>query len=765
MRISEGRSRSRQARIAFLLFLALMGPAAAAKSPADADTTALRPHPRIFLTPAFLAELKGRANNRNNDWPALKSKADSYLHMDVPPFARSGGTGITYTYQGGGWLDAIEHLGLMYQITGDARYARKVIEILNVINDVTKSGSVEPLSLDAGYPSRTVALGAALAYDWTFDQLTPEIKADTYASINAWFDWYKKSAYQNTCSGYSNYFGGHVLGFGIAGLATAGENPRGQEIATYIRNVFDVQMRYAFGPEGTFQCSGYTEATGGFAGGYPVESFNYGPPHFERLLQYTWAVQTATGEDIGSDYAKRIARNLLYNLKPDRWRSTDEGNFPGDTAQIMPRGLPLSLTLFLQGTKEGQWMQYYYNHMVNPPGVTGAYFLPSPFFGFLYGDRMRPALDYRTTEPTYFLSPGDNHVYTRFDWTDNAVWASFAAGGKVFAGHEANKAGHISIQRGRDYLLVNSGQWKGLNGYSGNPQSFDLASWRSNTLFFNDLGDYLPTSEGAIGGQAGWGPSRIQSELTPDFVYAKSDLSDNYARSNDQRSPKRSLHSYQRTFVQIGGNKFVLIDRVSVAKPTYVKEVCFHLNPMDGKPTISGDVVRTKVGASALFIKTLLPAKPVIEVVGDPVSNTDAHRITYREQVADSNASTELLALHVLMATGSSIAEMPDTRLLASADASMEGAFMQEGNASFVVMFSSSGQAQKGISYTAVFAGEGAHLLTDLVPGAYQVCRDGAVLLAEQRASGQGVLFFRSPGGGVFSVVAPGQTCGGRPGV
>ncbi len=150
---------------------------------------------------------------------------------------------------------------------------------------------------------------------------------------------------------------------------------------------------------------------------------------------------------------------------------------------------------------------------------------PIAFVRFLFYDRARPAADYRLTQPTWFYSPGDHHFYRRSSWQPDAVWTSIAGGTTHWAGHQMRGAGHIAIQRGNDYLLVNSGQWKGPTGDFGTPQAFDLRSWRGNTLFVDDFGDYLFTDADYVGGQGYWGTSSVLAQDGgPEFGYMKTDL-------------------------------------------------------------------------------------------------------------------------------------------------------------------------------------------------------------------------------------------------
>src|SRR6185503_14082067 len=104
-------------------------------------------------------------------------------------------------------------------------------------------------------------------------------------ALNAWYDWFARAAFQNDGPAYGNYFGGHVMGFGLAGYATESDNPRGREITAHVRRLFDTHVPPAF-------------TSGGFAGGYPIEGYVYGANHFQRLLFYMLAVKTATGEDL-----------------------------------------------------------------------------------------------------------------------------------------------------------------------------------------------------------------------------------------------------------------------------------------------------------------------------------------------------------------------------------------------------------------------------------------------------------------------------------
>src|SRR5262249_22539289 len=155
--------------------------------------------------------------------------------------------------------------------------------------------------------------------------------------------------------------------------------------------------------------------------------------------------------------------------------------------------------------------------------------------------------------------------------------------------------------------------------------------------------------------------------------------------------------------------------RAQFRSARYVKKLYFHLNPAGGPPAIAGDSASIRVGRSALFIRTLLPAAPVLAVAGDPVSGTDLRTLTYRLEVSDPNSSTAFTALNVLVAAPASTTTMPATVRVASTDGAMVGAMVADGAVSRIVLFAADGTPQSVVRYSA--SGEpgqaAVHVLTD----------------------------------------------------
>lgn len=684
--------------------------------------------PRIWLTPAVLSVLQAKAAANDADWLAVKASADTLLTYTVPAFQVSGGpnNAILYDYQGGGWGSAWTILGLAYQVTGTVAYATKAKEVISVaIAPFNDSGILTPISTDSGYPTRAAAAGLALAYDWCYDQLDATMKTGIFTTMHAWYDWYKAHALTATGPAFSNYFGGHLFGFGLYGVASAGDDPRGTEIRDYMRTLFGNTVGASFN-------------TGIFQGGYPCEGATYGINHFVRLLNYMQAVKTGTGEDLitGSGYGQKILKSLFYNFKPNRWQYTDTADNSGDTTGIPDAGLFVMLPTLLGNTTDAQWAQWFYQHLATAPTAGGTEAINK----FLWANPALPSADYRSVQPLVYNSAGDGHVYTRTDWTDTAVWSSFKAGA-AFAGNESNtishatrEAGHLAIQRGTDYLLVNSGQWKGATGYSGNPQAFDNRSWRTNTLVYQN-----PYSADYLGAQGYWGVDAILAYQTATaYTYCKTDLTTAYTNNIPT-----GLVAYVRSFFAFPDGTFVVYSRVQAPNTTDLKTLYWHFNP-NGMPSVSGTLVTSTVGASKLYMRTVLPATPTLTVVADPVSDTDPTTITYRVEVVDSVSSVHLRVLSVFKATDL-VTAMPATTVLTPSG--MSGVEY----ASKVVLVSTDGTTRSSVTYTTSASAQ--HLLTDLTPypKLFTVLQNGTSI-GSFAASDQGVVTFAATGGGTFQV-------------
>jgi hypothetical protein len=128
---------------------------------------------------------------------------------------------------------------------------------------------------------------------------------------------------------------------------------------------------------------------------------------------------------------------------------------------------------------------------------------------------------------------------------------------------------------------------------------------------------------------------------------------------------------------------------------------------------------------------------------------------TQRFEVSDPNASscsTNCLFLTVLASTPSRISSMPFTKLISTSN--YKGAIYNDGTLARIALFSADGTSQTGVNYEANYSASltGRHVISDLVPGTYDVSRGGTTLYSSLVVGGDGTLSFTSTGGSVYAV-------------
>jgi hypothetical protein len=727
-------------------------------------------HPRIWLDSETMTRLRALEGANDPTWIALKASADSYKTRIVEPFDRSACTGndICYAYEGFGWLNSIAPLALVYKLTGDTSYSTQVKNILHVMI----AAGVTPETIDSGYPSRTIVLALALAYDWCYDQLSPSDKRNLNALLDSYWTWLQANGFQWVCgvgcpTGYGNYYSGHILGFGLAALAMEGDDANAVEIQSSILASFNKYFVPAITIGDTTNWFNGARFGGAEAGGYAIESYNYGGATFVRFIQYMKAMQTAGKTDLFTSYLpwiKRVAQNTIYQIRPDLWAVTDEGTWSGDYERVFYHNIVYDLSGLLNGTTEGGWMAYLYNHLQPPPtadNVSMSTYAPTYLELFLY-NMGQSAIDYTTTLPTAFFSLGDNHTIVRTDWTTSAVHTTFNGNTVGQDGdHQQRAGGHISIQRGPDYLLINAGQWHGTpDGVAGSGGASDQAGWQTNTLFYDDGGAAcLGLNYQYAGCQMVWGvPNTVVHKEGVGYAFQKADLRPIY-RNNKGIT---TIAAYYRSFVNIGGDISFVFDRIS-APSTSTRQLYWHTPALNTAIipgnvtnfTLNGGIASLTVGTSTLWINTLLPSSPTINRAQGSSAWGGTPDNTQHFVVSDSNAnscSTNCLFLTLLAPTASSVSAMPTTTLISTTG--YKGAIYNDGILPRIALFSSDGTSKKQVTYTASYSGElnGRHVITDLIPGTYIVSKDDAIVLEGQAVRSDGSLSFVISGGTTYSI-------------
>ena len=388
-------------------------------------------------------------------------------------------------------------------------------------------GGVDSVKPDGpGYPMRTMCVGLAYAYDLMRQsaELSMPLRQEFYAVLNAEIDWYAQSGYERN-GDLGNYFiRGRLTANLFTAFGTDDDNPRAKDpgpaglkavsrgllMQTY--NAIDRSLPSGFGPQGTY-ANGTTSDV--------------------LMIFDMW--KRLTAEDLASQLAwtSNLVPATIHGTKPDRRTFYDGGDWN-----------ELPATPLLPAMKS--FVQYQPNHPM------------APFARQLLADGGSPVsgatLDYKsggTAMPLSYRAAVSGPIYARSDWGSGAVWLSFAAG-PMITDHQHRDQGHFTLQRGADYLVINSGSY-GLT---------ETLPYH-NTLGFDDRGAgnvvvYPP-------GQGYWGDAAAITKYRDagSFVYGQADLTDAYVNNDGVRN---AVTRAVRTVVYIRPDLVVVHDQAQSAQ-------------------------------------------------------------------------------------------------------------------------------------------------------------------------------------------------------
>jgi hypothetical protein len=564
-------------------------------------------------------------------------------------------------------------------------------------------GGLESIKPDSAYPMRSMNVGLA----WAFDSmrasadLTPALRAEYSALLANEVDQYMDTTGANPylSDPLSNYFiEGELTGAMTTALAVDDDlttTPEGrvlkdlaQSLLAQATTALDTHIPGGYGFEGTYTNGSATD-----------------------LLKVFSIWKNATGQDVAPQlqWTANLVPATIHGIKPDRATFYDGGDW---------NDLPATpLTGVLQS-----FVQYQGNHPMAPYARQALLDVGEPATGATKDYKSGP-----DAFPLSFLTKGTGALYARSDWGTGAVWLSMSVGPVFSLGHEHLDRGHITVQRGADYLLKDAGEYG----------AYDTIPWH-NTLGFGS-GNTPSQCDGDDGG-AVVPPKYVEGQ---DFVYAQEDMHKSYCTGVD---------SAVRTVVYVRPDLLLVHDRTQTTSAATQKQ--FNLN-FGAAITQAGDVFSTVVGASKLFVRSLIPANPVpvITPAGTSITGANgAYKLSgdnYRVNVSGQQASS---FLHLLQATPSDRAQMAASALVQSADARAQGAAIDLGASRWVILSAVSGGPLGGtLAYVLPMACPCSHVVGDLPANtSYQVDvfsdAGGAPLESFASATGaDGVLSFATP--------------------
>jgi hypothetical protein len=684
-------------------------------------------HPRIVLSSEKLAQLQARATANSADWLAVKKVADKMATYPVLPYtAGTRSYTINLGYRGSGYLDAIEHLGVAYRVTKHPQYGLKAIEVLKELDKaglcVLDKVANNLCGIDSGngYPLRFYGVAMALGYDWVYDLISPADRTAFVTQINEWMDWCENNCYQKDGDASNNFFSGYFHFLGLSGYATWGDNVRAVDYVTKAEHLYQIKIASEFSSGGRLE------------GGNVPEGYAYGSEAISRYLHYLLAVKSSTATYPPLTVGTANLASYTHALKPSRWQIIDNGDWGGDRSGVVLNVLPYMMSELLDGSAEGPRAQALANAI--RPLPNGAFYSPSVVDTFLYMDSSRLVQQYGLGEPLTYRIPASETFLMRSDWTDSAVWLSFAAGARYITGHQNKDAGNITIQRGQDYLLVDGSQYRSGSGSSGTPAG-NLGNQNENTLQFADQGDYNYTGAAYTGGQGVWGDNNILNyEDSPAYTYVRSNLTSAYDITTLKQDPSnRSLISYTRALMYLRPDITIIQDIVNGRKATYTKRLRFHFP----SPVVkSGNNYTVTSGTSRLEVSTIAPAQVSIGQGAIYKPGTTTPTVNYVE-VQNTQAVNSASYLNVMLAVDA-YRSITNVSRIEVTNGQFHGALIEK-DMGYVVLMRDSLDEQPAaeVSYKVAESFSGTHLLVGMLPGGrYDVKRAAGVVTCTSAATG-----------------------------
>ncbi|MFB3891795.1 MAG: heparinase II/III family protein [Phycisphaerae bacterium] len=301
----------------------------------------------------------------------------------------------------------------------------------------------------------------------------------------------------------------------------------------------------------------------------------------------------------------------------ERFAMEGDGRAAYSQAMEYPRLLRMMLAQYFRGSEMAGYEAVYRKPTTDPSFRV---------YDLLYEEQPDAPRDMKAV-PLAHLAAGIGKVYARSDWGDDATWLRFECG-DFFAQHQHFEAGNFEIFR-REPLATESGV---MTGWA----SPHALNWYIRTVAHNGILVYqegqdwpflLRDPEGKApvandGGQANttrvadsvqeWNRRResfhrgtiVAFDNRPEFLYVAGDYTAAYAAT------KVSLCTRQIVFIRPG--TFVILDRVTSAKPEYAKAWLLHCHD---EPRIDGRSIRIANGRGRLFVQTLLPERADISKI------------------------------------------------------------------------------------------------------------------------------------------------------
>lgn len=369
--------------------------------------------PRIWLTPASLANLKARAAANDDRWLQCKQAAD----------------------QPADWSNGLLNLALAYVVTTDPTYAQKALSLLMP----SAADGLAAVTPDSGYQCRNALPAIAVCFDWLYPVLTPTQKTTLIATMKLWGAWPWPETTPSRVGAWgvddpgSNYYHAFLFSW-MVGLSLSGDDPIADTLIGVARNRF------------TTEVLPYLAISA--KGGLFFEGCGYGVGSSGFLLWNLLANLSATGEDLISStpFCSELVSAMIQFTKPALTEMAPFGDLASGPESDYDRRVMLAMSG--HDNRCAPWLD-----SITPSRDLQMLTRWEEFLWYT------PAAAAPPPQPTFYVASGIGAITSRTDWTTKGTQL-LAVCGTTTESHQDRAQGSFLVAAGNDWL---AGQAKMLS--------------------------------------------------------------------------------------------------------------------------------------------------------------------------------------------------------------------------------------------------------------------------------------------------------------
>jgi hypothetical protein len=517
------------------------------------------------------------------------------------------------------------YAALLYQLTGDARYASYAIDETEkfVASEEAKIAASQRATVagDSYLEVGQYIGNVALVYDWCHALLTPEQRRrwTAYANnavANVWN--HKAATWGQTVypwTGWSvdnpsnNYYYSFLRATMLLGLATLGENERAKEWLDKFRiEKIENQLIPTFNRD--------------LAGGGSREGTGYGTAMKGLWQLYDWW-ERSTGERLAARTPHTLASmaHLMHSIAPTLDRLAPTGDHARDATGAL-FDYHREYLMVLQALFPSEQLSGIARTLLDSSSVPQMKNSFMFFADFLYEQPDLPARPLAELATTYW-APGTGQLMMRSSWEPTATYANFICG-PYTESHAHRDQGSFVLFKGT-WLATDA------NVFS-----------RSGIEQEEELHNLVRFETGGTTARQGYGTACALGALADNrnFTYASARVTPVYRK-------QPAVAKSEREFLFVKPDTLVVLDR-AVAASAGTRRI-WTLN-LGTTPEISGDTINVAEGRDRLEVRRLSPAGLDAEVRRWPDLRKGMQG-GVRVDVADGNGNSSLF-LHVFSLNG-----------------------------------------------------------------------------------------------------------------